>query len=619
MKRLSHKKQVLGVGRVRTLAVHGALIIAVIASESSGQSRSDSLERPGGQRVSGHLTGDARSGFGFMPASAAAPLALETGSIVYFNSSGPETFASPPPVRVFASESLRLSGWLRGISPKSVSLRPMWAGQDVTLPRPGVQAVVQRPGEARVLVDGFETLDTGRWAITGKPETVAEPHLNDKHSLRLPAGATSLVHRLAETIATGRLDVGFRDDGAVVAGQQWSIELTFHGASGFSPMRVWLGWSEESLAVESPNGPALAVQRLARTPGWHRLSLKFSPDDTEISVDGKDLAHGKGPDGLLISIRLASSMSAQATPPNGLAGHIDDLQLIRFAEPPASLELDTKHDEARLVVGDQLFGDIKQSDSEHVSMVVDGEPVSLNWSDLSGLYFRRSPAQGAIVEGVLARLEWRSAAGDEDDNFDFAEGAITAISDRAVTVATPYSGELSVPREFLRKLVVQGQGSRVVIDAAAHHLGDEFSATAPVLDPPEPEGALLERTITLAQIPTRRSYLVLDVVQVVGENNDPRWSPRVRDGELRTYIVINGKRVDYLNRYIKTRNDTPERVAIPIPAGSFQPGENTIRLELTGTATESKELDDFGVLQMALEFRSTPDRVPEAPHDLGPP
>ena len=157
---------------------------------------------------------------------------------------------------------------------------------------------------------------------------------------------------LAEPISAGRLDLAFHDNGAVVAGQLWSIELVFQGSAGLSATRVLLGWAEESLAVESPNG--LAVQRLARTPDWHRFSLRFSPNQTEVSVDGKELAHGKGPDGPLATIRLASSAPGQAMPPNALAGHFDDLQLIRFAEPPDSFELDIAQDEARMVVGDQL-------------------------------------------------------------------------------------------------------------------------------------------------------------------------------------------------------------------------------------------------------------------------
>jgi hypothetical protein len=385
-------------------------------------------------------------------------------------------------------------------------------------------------------------------------------------------------------------------------------------------VRVALGWAEESLAVESsPSGPALQVQRLARTPGWHRLSLRFGPDQTEVSVDDKELAHGKGPDGPLVSIRLATSTPALAALPKGLAGHFDDLQLVRFAEPPATIELDAGQDEARLIVGDQFYGDIKQADGEHLTMTVDGEPISLSWSNVSGLYFRRLPATGVPVEGLLARVEWRSAPGDEPENTDFAEGAITAVSDQAVTLATPYSQTLTIPRELVRKLVVQGQGLRLLIDPAAHHLGDELSSTAPLLDPPQPEGDVLERTIELADLPNLPGFLLLDLVQVVGLDNDPEWSQHVRNGELRTYVLVNGKRIDYLNRYIKTRNDDPERIAIPIPAGLLQLGKNKVRLELTGMGTTSKQLDDFGVLQMALEFRSTPNRALEPPHEPGPP
>ncbi len=50
-----------------------------------------------------------------------------------------------------------------------------------------------------------------------------------------------------------------------------------------------------------------------------------------------------------------------------------------------------------------------------------------------------------MIEGLLARVEWRSAPGDDPDNIDFAEGAIVSVSDQAVTLATPYAGVLSIP------------------------------------------------------------------------------------------------------------------------------------------------------------------------------
>src|SRR4029077_18658882 len=141
------------------------------------------------------------------------------------------------------------------------------------------------------------------------------------------------------------LDIAFHDDGAVADGQQWFVDLLFRGLAGTETVRAVLGGAEESLTVESPSGPALAVQRLARKPGWHRLSLRFGPAQTEIAVDGNDLAHGKGPDGPLIEIRLASSNVGKNAAPAGSAGTFDDLRLVRFTEPLGNLEIDIDQDE----------------------------------------------------------------------------------------------------------------------------------------------------------------------------------------------------------------------------------------------------------------------------------
>ena len=121
----------------------------------------------------------------------------------------------------------------------------------------------------------------------------------------------SLTCSLREPVGSGRLDIAFHDDGIVADGQQWFVDLLFRGLAGTETVRAVLGWAEESLTVESPSGPALAVQRLARKPGWHRLSLRFGPAQTEVAVDGNDLAHGKGPDGPLVEIRLASYVSGK--------------------------------------------------------------------------------------------------------------------------------------------------------------------------------------------------------------------------------------------------------------------------------------------------------------------
>ncbi len=147
-----------------------------------------------------------------------------------------------------------------------------------------------------------------------------------------------------------------------------------------------------------------------------------------------------------------------------------------------------------------------------------------------------------------------------------------------------------------------GRGRRIVVDVAAHHLGDEVSVTHP-LDPPQPEGLALERPIELPAAPDGPAELVLDVVGVVPEAGDQEYSIQVRNGELRSYVAVNGRRVDYLNRHIKTRNDeAPERIRIPIPRGLLHAGKNAVRIELTGDSDPRPKYDDLGILQIAVEF-----------------
>jgi hypothetical protein len=590
-----------------------AVLLAIVSPAVRGQVIHESLERTDGTRVDGRIRGDAKTGFRFHSVDASAPLVLDPGSVIHFPGSVANPLAGPPPFRILIGEALRLSGTIQSVSSTSVRAGVSWRNDSLTLPRPGVQAVVQRPGEARVWFDDFETLERSKWTIGGKPVTVEEPHLNGRHSLRLPAVGASLVRSLDEPLAAGRFDLTFFDDGTIASGQQWLIELTFRGPAGPSQVRVILGWSEESFAVQSPSGPTLPVQHLTRAPGWHRFAFRFGPDQTEISVDGKELAHGRGPGGPLTGVRLASSPTGKEAPAKGLAGHIDDLQLIRFAEPPASLEIDITQDEARLVVGDQLYGEIEQADIERVQIKVDGKPISLTWSEVAGLYFRREPAQGVPIEGLLVRVEWRSAPGDDPNDVDFAEGALIALSDQDLQLATPYSGTLTIPRDRLRKLIVLGEGRRLVIDPTMHHLGDEVSVAAPILDPPLPEGGSLKRTFDLAELPMRPAFVVMDVVQVLGESNDPTYSDFVRRGELKTYVSVNGERIDNINHHIKTRNDTAERIGIPVPAGLLRVGKNTLTIELTGMANKPNQLDDLGVLQIAVEFAEAPSRSPLPP------
>ena len=566
-----------------------------------GQARHESIAGPDGQASYGRVAGDAKQGFRFVPIGGGPEVPLEKAGVVTFDGPGADSSSGYPPMRVLLGLGQQISGRLGTVDDRTIRLDEVPGGPAVLVARGGAVGLAQRPGEALVLQDGFETLDPDRWSHVGEPSIVDQPRIAGARSLAIPAGGSAVTYRLAEPITSGRLEVAFHDSGQVVAGQQWFVDLLFRGPAGEESVRAVLDWSEESLAVQSSGEHALAVQRLARKPGWHRLGFRFGPE-TELSVDGDELAHGRGPRGPLVEVRLANRTTGAAEPPKGLAVHFDDLRLVRLAEPVGDLEVAPLVDDVRLVDGDQIFGRLKSADADAVSLRVDGRDITLPWTEVASVCFRRSAEKGRPIEGLIVRIGWRSAPGNDPRDLDEIEGALVSVTDAAFRVATPYAGDLTIPRDRLRKLNVLGQALRIVIDPNAHHLGNNLSKEPPLLDPPLPEGGTLERTFTLDRLPETAALLVLDVVQVVGEANSLQFSDLVRKGELRTNVKINDKTIDYLNKYITTKNETPERIRLAIPAGLLRLGENTLRIEQVGKANEPEELDDIGILTIAVEF-----------------
>lgn len=585
--------------RITPAVLAAALLILGTAARAASQGPRERLETPEGEAIAGRLVGSA-SGFVFVPEGEGTPLPLERARAITFEGPRPDRALGIPPFRVMLGPNGRISGRLAGLDGKTIRLAEGPDGQPLTMARDGARALLQRPGEAQVFRDGFETLDESRWgSLVGMPELAMEPRLVGEHSLRLPVGGSALTAMLADPVGSGRLEVAFHDNGEVVPGQRWFVDLTFQNReAGQATIRAVLGWSEETLAVESPNGPRLAVQRLIRQPGWHRLTVRFGPDETELTVDGDELAHGPGLDGPLTEIRLATETTDRDGDARGLAASLDDLSLVRFAEPVGGLEVEPRLDEIRLVTGDQLFGQVTEADADQVAAEVDGRKVALPWSKVAALAFRRSPAGSEPIAGSWVRLEWSAVPGHDPRDLDRVEGALTAINDEALTLEVPFIGPLVVPRDRLRRLVPLGRARRAVIDPNAHHLGDRVTSD---LDPPQPEPGPLTIPFELTEAPDGPSALALDAVQVIGEVGTPVYSELVKAGHLRTHIFLNDQPLDDLNRFISTPNETPERVRVPIPSGLLQKGRNVVRFEQNGTPEEPSKRDNLGLLGLAIE------------------
>ena len=242
-------------------------LVAAVASAQGVIPSRDALERPEGSRLGGTLRGDATSGFRFVPDDGSPPIPIDGPAEIALGGKGPAASAGVPPVQVVLGWNQRVSGTLDGLDARAIRLSDGPGGRPVTIERSGALGLRQRPGEALVLIDGFESIDPARWSHVGQPRVEAETRLAGERSLRLDADGSAITAKLAEPVPHGRLELAYHDTAEAVAGATWFVDLLFRGEGGPETIRAVLGWSEDSLGVSSSGGPVLAVQRLAAEAG----------------------------------------------------------------------------------------------------------------------------------------------------------------------------------------------------------------------------------------------------------------------------------------------------------------------------------------------------------------
>ncbi len=589
-------------GLVAWLAALDCPVQAQAPAAVTKPGRVETVELADGLKSIGQLVADPTSGVAFLRSGETVPIPLERVRSIKIE--GPESDAplGIPPFQVHLGNGNRISGKLLRLEGDKVRLDSGQGRLPWAVARSGITTIQQRPGEVQVLREGFETIDAGRWSQTGRPVVNADRHLVGDRALTLPAGGSSVTTRIPTPFGSGRVDLAYWDSATRAAGQRWFVDLTFRkGNSDLSTMRIVPGWTEEILAVETPGGPPLPVQPLSRKEGWHRLIVQFDDERVAVTLDGNDLAHGRGVGGPLIEIRLASETVGAAQPPEGLIAVIDDLRVVRLVEPSGRFEVDPSQDEVRLVSGDQLFGKLGACDADSVRLTLDGREIRLGWNDVAGLYPRRSSGSSSPIAGVWVDVEWRTVAGGDPRDLDRVEAVLAGVEETSVILDIPHVGRVSIPRDAIRQITVQGRSTRVLVDVHSHHLGDR---TTPDLDPPQPEKAPFEISFILDKVPVGASSILLDVLKVIGEEGNREFSAIVKKGELRTSVSLNGKKLDDLNRHVSTSNESPVRVRIAMPVGLLKVGDNRLKLEQTGTLADPLLRDNLGVLRIAIDFAS---------------
>ena len=210
--------------------------------------RSETLVRADGGRIAGEAVGPGRGRLRVPPRGAATPLPLEPGAVVAFEGPGPDPSSGFPPFQLDLGLGQRVSGRLGSVTESTIHLDDGPGGRPIALPRDAARALLQRAGEAQVFRDGFEAIESERWARIGDPEIVDEPRTEGEHSLRVPAGGTSLTCRLPEPVGSGRLEIAYHDTLVVAPGPAMRRRPDVPGArraprrsawSSAGPRRAW--------------------------------------------------------------------------------------------------------------------------------------------------------------------------------------------------------------------------------------------------------------------------------------------------------------------------------------------------------------------------------------------
>ena len=599
-----------------TIAASLTLMLALSLTAQAQPQRKEYATMPQADRLEGRLEGDAASGLRFT-IKGQPPIPLERIGSIRFESAdaaGAETgagAAATPPFQARLTLDQKLSGRLMSLDERELTMDLGDPAHPIRIGRSGLLRLTQQPGEALVFEDGFEALDSLRWTLKGKAEATKDAALTGSSSLRLEGSEGSASFNMAEAIAAGRLELGFRDDDPQASQRSCRLILNFRGSPKSDPssIAIVLAGPEAELGVESKNGPSLAVQRLRRAPGWRRLTAEFGADRTVIAIDGKELAFGGGVTGPLTEIRATfepNSSASASKPP--VAFRLDDLRLVKFAEPSASIEIDPDQDQIRLISGDQIFGAVTAADARGLMIAANGKTASFPWSEVAEIGFRRAVAPSRPLEGLWVQIE-RDARPHSDPNadgrdWDRVEGVLLSVTDQTLVLDLPFTTSapaLILPRAQVRSLRPLGRAWRWVLDRHPRHIGNDLR---PDYDPPMPQGKTADFAFTLdpdfkVNEPIR---LVIDSQGVESETKG-EFSDLVRDKGMRANVLVNGKPLDYLNRHIVTdpSADAVDHVRLTIPGGWLKPGENQIRIDQTSVSDNPTNIDDWLLLRIALE------------------
>jgi hypothetical protein len=537
----------------------------------TGLACAEDAVRPDGQRIKGRLSLDAAHRLCFTPAGKDAPLALDSIQDIRFPAAEVPPLLVGAPQRVEFGNEQHITGELLRMDPDAVHLRTC-CSEDLKLPRRAVVDVTQPAGLATLFHEDFDA-DPIRMQLAGSPPLDTKQRTSGRRSLVLNKVGQSALHVLPTPLDAGRIGLHFRDSGDA-SGARWLVEATFANQTTSRQVSVLLAGDGDSWTVES-DVPSSESRRIPRTVGWHRLSIRFRREYLLVGVDDRLLFEsGKdGPGAPLKQVRLVCKKRGPDESERG-AVHFDDLTLAQSLVPLVHGPGDPTQDELWLASGDQLFGHVERADSRTVTLRARSGTRDVAWANLRGIFPERDPPSPQTSDGAHVRIWFRSGLGSEPDQL---EGVLQELSDDKFVLHHAVLGDVGLERSRLVRLRPLFHGRLMELETAAHHLGDA-GRLVPGLVPPRARGPSLRHTFRLDAVPNS-ARLIVTVQHLQGPADGIR--EQLQRGDLRTEIVVNGRPIDYLNRFVDRAVKEPLRLHVVIPTAALRVGDNTLEVRQT--------------------------------------
>lgn len=400
-----------------------------------------------GKRAQGTLELDDKGRLRFTPTGQSAALSFSEVQQVRF-SSEPAFQRRPGTVhQVHLASGQRLTGELIELNEKELKLRPLGRGP-FPIPRSAVVAVTHPPGLVTILDEDFES-DLKQWKLTGGPALSNRQQTSGKQSLRLEGAGQAAEYILAAPLQAGRMSINFHDPGKV-AGTRWLVEAEYARPGKPWLLRIAVAGGSENYEAESADAGG-QVGTVLRSAGWHQLSLRWDHDYLLVGVDEQRVwsSDKEGPGGPLQKLRLLGVAQGIGGAARGEM-FFDDLSLARAVDRlPHRIE-DATQDEAWLLAGDQLLGQVLRADRRTIHLQMRTGVQKLEWGDVRGLFLRQQTVPAKKPEGEQVRLWLHTGLGGEADQL---EGVVRSLDARRLVLGHPLLGDLEIERPRLQRLV----------------------------------------------------------------------------------------------------------------------------------------------------------------------